>query len=714
MKNRLLLAFVLISFVVVTAHAVPVPPATNKDGSIVSGFTRANFDPTAGVTPLPFNLLFLGTTDLTLNPPVADPNDYSDPLVALGAVDGFSTTEKWVTTFTSFPNAVAPASVVSGQSVRFFEVSTVFGTIVNVSGIIRELTPGVEYVATMATPTVLAIIPLKPLKELTTYMAVLTNDINDTVGNDATAAQTYHLSKAEQPWVDANGHSTSPFFSDATATSLESLRRITAGNEAAAAAWGIPKQDIVLSWTAQTQAITPVLKHLRSIARPAPTQVAPTGLNTSILGAPGIADIHIGVITLPYYLGVPSASNPVAPLTDFFRAAPGGYVPPFNGLGLDPTSTFVTVANPLPVKTSDQTVPLLLTLPNANSGHQKPVAGWPVVIFGHGYGGNRGNLLAAADTFAAAGYAVIGIDTPLHGISPTDPALAALYVENTPWASVANERTFDVDYVDNATGAPGPDGNVDASGTHMINLGSMLTSRDNARQAQADLSVLAVTLASIDADGDSLPDLDPSTVSYAGISMGGIMGTPFAAVEPMVPNAFLSVPAGGLARALEASPTFGPRIRAGLAAAGLQPGTTDYELYFTVFQTVIDSMDPINWIGEVADFKNVLLHEVIGDTVLPNFVATAPLSGTEPMIRSAGLTAYSSTLMDPAGIDAAGRFVPPASHSSLLNPSASPAATVEMQKQMASFVASLGKTVVVENAATMVPVVQEASEEAPE
>jgi hypothetical protein len=292
--------------------------------------------------------------------------------------------------------------------------------------------------------------------------------------------------------------------------------------------------------------------------------------------------------------------------------------------------------------------------------------------------------------------------------------LAPLYVENTPFAPLANERTFDVDYVDNATGAPGPDGKVDASGTHLINLGSMLTSRDNARQAQADLSVLAVTLASIDADGDSLPDLDASTVSYAGISMGSIMGTPFAAVEPLVPNAFLSVPAGGLARALEASPTFGPRIRAGLAAAGLQPGTTNYELYFTVFQTVIDSMDPVNWITEAAAFKNVLLHEVIGDTVLPNFVATAPLSGTEPMIRAAGLAAYSSTRMDPDGIDAAGRFVPPASHSSLLSPSASPAATVEMQKQMASFVASLGKAVVVENAATMVPVAQQASEEAAE
>jgi pimeloyl-ACP methyl ester carboxylesterase len=442
--------------------------------------------------------------------------------------------------------------------------------------------------------------------------------------------------------------------------------------------------------------------------------VAPTGLNTSILGAPGIADIHIGVITLPYYLGVPSASNPVAPLTDFFRAAPGAYVPPFNGLGLNPASTFVTVANPFPLKTSDQTVPLLLTLPNANSGHQKPVAGWPVVIFGHGLGSNRGNLLAAADAFAAAGYAVIGIDTPLHGISPTDPLLAPLYVENTPWAPVANERTFDVDYVDNATGAPGPDGSVDASGTHMFNLASLLTSRDNFRQAQADLSVLAVSLASIDADGDSLPDLDASTVSYAGFSLGGITGTAFAAVEPLVPNVFLSAAAGGLARALEASPTFGPRIRAGLGAAGIQPGTADYDLFFTAFQTVLDSADPVNWITEVADFKNVVLHEVVADTVLPNFVATAPLSGTEPLIRSAGLTAYSSTLMDPSGIDAAGRFVPPATHSSLLSPSASPAATVEMQKQMASFVASLGKAVVVENAATMAPVAQPAAATAAE
>jgi hypothetical protein len=541
---------------------------------------------------------------------------------------------------------------------------------------------------------------------MTTYMAVVTNDINDTVGNDATPSTFYHLTKAQTPWVDENGNSTNPFFDDATAATLEGARGITYSQEAAAASVGIPKEDIIVSWTAQTQSITPVTKNVRSIAKPVATQVVPTGMSTGDLGLglPGIADIYFGVITLPYYLGVKSEQNPFAPLTDFWNAAPGAYVPPFDALGLDPTSTFVTVANPFPVKTSDQTVPLLLTVPNANSGHQRPAAGWPIVIFGHALGQNRADLLAAADSFAAAGYAVIGIDAPLHGITPEDTALAALYVENTPWADVANERTFDADYVNNTTGAPGPDGVVDRSGTHMFNLKSLLTTRDNGRQGEVDLSVLAVTVPGIDINGDSLPDLDGSTLKYAGISLGGILGTPFTAVESMLTSSFLSVAGGGLARALEASPTFGPPIKAGLASLGILPGTSDYELFFTAFQSVIEAMDPINWGAEAARLRNIVLHEVRGDTVIPNFVPTAPLSGTEPLISTMGLSAYSSTQLDPNGVDAAGRFVPPASHASLLSPASSPAATVEMQKQMVSFVASKGTAVVVNDPSVMEPV----------
>jgi hypothetical protein len=221
-----------------------------------------------------------------------------------------------------------------------------------------------------------------------------------------------------------------------------------------------------------------------------------------------------------------------------------------------------------------------------------------------------------------------------------------------------------------------------------------------------DLSVLAVTVPTIDIDGDGLPDLDGSNVQYLGLSMGAILGTPFVAVEPTLSSAVLSVGMGGIARGLNASQAIGPSIRAGLAAAGIVEGTADFELFFTLVQTVIDSADPINWGAEAALNHPILYHEVIGDMVVPNAVPTAPLSGTEPLMRIMGLTSYSTTQSDPAGLRLAGRFVPPASHGSLLSPASSPAATVEMQGQAGSFFATRGEIVVVINEDTMVPVPQ--------
>jgi pimeloyl-ACP methyl ester carboxylesterase len=733
MTKRILLALLVTLFAANTASAEYVTYPTNKDGSIITGVLTAGFDPLnqAGlgpVYPFPFNLFYLDldtfsfSEDFTLVVPAEDPDNFGDPLVALGAMDGFSTTEKWTTSFidgyynqsTSFrpPGNIDPASVIPGQSVRVFHVNAANPLIL--TGIVRELVPGVDFVAVAATSSVLAIIPLKPLPELSTFLAVLTNDIKDTRGNNATPDSTYFSLKRTTPWVDENGNSTYSLVPDDLAQTLETVRPIINNWEDIAEAGGVVREDIILSWTVQTESVTPVLKNVRSIAKPAPTTVGPTGMNTSALGGAGIADIYAGIITMPYYLGVPSAENPTAAITDFWTGEPGAYVPPFDASLPDTTSTHITVANPFPVQTGMQTVPLLVSVPNASSGQQKPAAGWPVVIFGHGLTGSRAHMLAVADSAAAAGYAVIAIDFPMHGISPDDPLLAGLHIENTPFAPIANERTFDVDLVDNATGAPGPDGVVDASGTHWLNLASLLTTRDNIRQGIADLSVLAVSIPFIDLNGDSLPDFDGSNIPYAGFSLGGISGTAFAAIEPMVNRAFLSVPAGGLMRAFEASPTFGPRIRAGLSAFGIEPGTADYELFLTVAQTVLDSADPINWGAEASRHNAIVLHEVIGDSVLPNYVLTAPLSGTEPLIATMGLASYSSTQVSPNGVRLAGRFMPPADHGSLLSPVGSPEATIEMQKQLASFLATKGTTVIVNDAATMVPVPEAVEEKSPE
>ena len=677
-------------------RAAPTPPPTNGDGSPVTGVLTARFDPSNAVLPLPNNLLLSGTTDLTLNPPVANPNNFGDPTVAIGTLDGWSTTGPMSTSFNASPST---ASIVPGQTVRIFEVSLT-GPGGGTTGIVRELAGGTEFVTALApsdaSGRTLAIIPTQPLKQLTSYLVVLTNGIRDARGNDATSDQAYFLAKRPSA-LCANGQSTDPLLPASTACALEPLRQLTNSHLAVAAAAGIPRDKVVLSWAFTTQSITPVMQAVRSITEPGAAQLVPTGMTTAAAGLPPVADIHIGTLKVPYYLSAPSQANPTAPLNTFWKAAPGAYVPPFNAAGLSPASTNITFANPFPVKTADINIPVLATIPNAASGRTKPATGWPVVIFQHGITGNRTHALAVSATLAAQGFAVVAIDLPLHGL-PSDSPFA---IGNTPFGAIASERTFDVDYVNNASGAPGQDGIADSSGTHFINLSSLLTSRDNLRQAVADLFVLTATLPSLDIDGNGTGDFDSSRMQFVGLSLGAIVGTSFLALEPNVNVGMLSAPGGGIARLLDGSATFGPRIRAGLAASGVQAGTPTYDSFMGAAQQVIDSIDPVNY-GFASAQNAILLHEVVGDgaankpdQVVPNNVPGAPLSGTDPLIRVLGLSAITQTTQAANGIRGVTRFTA-GEHASLISPTA-PAVTAEMQGQMASLLMSSGTTVVVQD-----------------
>jgi len=716
MKYRLIPALALVVSILAgcggsssTPRSEPAPPTNNPDGTPTTDVITANFDPSNGVLPFPINLLLSGSGDLTLNIPVSDPTDFGDPQVALNALDGFSTVSPW--TFT-FSDPVDPATITPGNSVRLFQVQFVFGTIA-VQQVVTELVPGQDYVATVAgtdpSGRTVAIVPLRPLEEMTGYMAVVTNAVQDAEGNPATPSQTYFLTKRTDPLVTEGGVSTEPLLDNATAQALEPLRQLVNAQEAAAEAVGIARDDIVLSWSATTQSITPVLNVVRSTLSATSSNLAPTGLTTADVlppgASPGIANLFIGVVELPYFLGVPSAENPTAPLNQFWEASPGNYIPPFDELGLDPTSTNITVANPIPVERDRQTVPVLVTVPNQFSGQVKPAGGWPVVIFQHGITGNRSQALALADTMASIGVVVVSMDLPLHGITQTNPMdptqpLAALYVDNTPFGPIANERTFDLDLQDNASGAPGPDGNIDSSGAYFINLQSLLTARDNLRQGQVDLSTLALNVPFMDINGDGVSDFDGSNISFVGLSLGSIVGTGFLAVEPTVNNAVLSVPGGGIANLLAASQTFGPVIRAGLQQAGVEPDSPEFFQFLGAAQQVVDSADPINWSTVAVQDNSILLHEVIGDTVVPNSVPGAPLSGTEPMIRIMGLETITATTQSAAGIRGATRFSV-GSHGSLLDPSANPATTAEMQGQAASLIATGGTTVIVNDASVI-------------
>jgi hypothetical protein len=151
------------------------------------------FNPAAGQIPFPTNLLFNGSTDGTLNLPVADPDNLADPQVALNALDGFSTVAPLTA---AFSNTLKADTVKAGVTVRVFEVALVnpflnptTQTPFAITEVKRELQAGSDYAAALlpqdANQTTLTISPLRPLTPKSAYLVVLTNGIQDSSGFDA-------------------------------------------------------------------------------------------------------------------------------------------------------------------------------------------------------------------------------------------------------------------------------------------------------------------------------------------------------------------------------------------------------------------------------------------------------------------------------------------------------------------------------------------------
>jgi hypothetical protein len=216
------------------------------------------------------------------------------------------------------------------------------------------------------------------------------------------------------------------------------------------------------------------------------------------------------------------------------------------------------------------------------------------------------------------------------------------------------------------------------------------------------LSILALSLQNISVDGDATPDLDASNVGTVIHSLGTTVGVPFAAVEPILSRAYLNAATGSIVRTAIAG-SFGAQINAGLAGAGVFPGTADYEAFLTAAQTILDSGDGINWAAEAAGRIPIIHNMVIGDTTVPNMVDGAPLAGSEAVNRTMGLVPYSSTQANPDGLHGVARFNKGV-HSSLFVPTF-PDVTAAMQGQMASFIASGGTFVQVSNSDVLVPVI---------
>jgi hypothetical protein len=303
----------------------------------------------------------------------------------------------------------------------------------------------------------------------------------------------------------------------------------------------------------------------------------------------------------------------------------------------------VGTASGVPAVQSTNTVYFNLIIPSGT----EPAGGWPVAIFGHGFGDNKNNSpFAVAGTLAHAGIATIAINVVGHGFGPG----GTLTVNQSSGPSVtlsAGGRAVDQD----------GQGTFDSTeGVNALPPDGIISNRDGLNQTAIDLMQLVRTIKTgVDVDGDGQPDLSSSRVFYFGQSFGGIYGTELLGLDPQVHTGVMNVPGGPIIEIARLSPAFRPLVERSLATRSPSllnggsdgftesiplrgeppltspaPGAMPIQEVIDNTEWVSQSSNPVSWAphirldpldGESA--KNAIVQFARGDQTVPNPTATA-------------------------------------------------------------------------------------------
>jgi len=733
--------------------------------------THPRFDPVISDIPFNTDLIFAkaAITDGT-----ADVGTPSDAVRAtLNGLDGFSTSAYFDV---MVEGSVDAATVLPMKTVFLLELNTGGKDALNpanVTGISGAATFDTRVVSLDGgSNNVIRIRPTVPLKSKAKYLVFLTNDIKDTVGKALTRSWTYNalhdssysildslvpVRNAITGWETLASGFLVATTGAAQAAAIDKLiltyTFTTTDPQAPLIAMASPRAALVAAQvdlgvsavTARSKAVDLEAAGLLSTPKQRPLKVsALTGVDMGILsnGAlPGnVGKLFTGYIKLPYYQTAPGSLPFGAFLTRnwqpdrtlFALMKPDDKFP----VDADGSTVNVTYRYPFAAKTTDESIPLQVTLPETgwvpgyagslSCGQIYAANGYPVVIYVHGITSDRTSGLALAHTLASRCVATVAIDLPLHGVAANNAFVTVLNVEKSqliPFATLygadaPHERHFNVA---GPGGAPAPMNFAaptanDGSGAQFTNLGYLLNTRDNNREAVMDLLNLNASLKGLDADFVQAQGakLNLANVNVVGHSLGGILGTVFVTVNQAaiandakiglssnlnpIRSLVASVAGTQVSQILINSATFAPVINAGLGKAGVNVGTSNYEKFMYAAQSAMDSGDPVNFAQLLSTLKiPVLLQQVKDDQVIPNSADSAPLAGTVPFARLLGTTRLGlgeTQLGADAGYTGYVKLNA-GDHASLLRPSAAaPQVTNEMQTEVVSFILGAGKVAV--------------------
>lgn len=342
---------------------------------------------------------------------------------------------------------------------------------------------------------------------------------------------------------------------------------------------------------------------------------------------------------------------------------------------------------------------------------ERPANGWPVAIFGHGFGDSMHNSpYAVGASMAAQGIATVAINVVGHG----GGAAGTLTVNrggDGPVTLPAGGRGIDQN----------GDGLVDATeGSSAAPPRGIIGSRDGLRQTVIDLMQLVREIqVGVDADGDGHADLDASRIYYFGQSFGGIYGTEFLAVEPDVAAGVPNVGGGAIVEITRLSPTFRPLLTAALATRVPPllnlPGAFDENIPLRDLPPVVNTVpgampiqeliDRTEWVTQAGNpvayaphlradplrgvpAKSVIFQFAKGDQTVPNPTTSA-------ILRASGLADRATYFRNDLAF-AANPAVPKNPHTFLTRITVPAVAAVAFgaQQQIAAFFASDGTSVI--------------------
>ncbi|EGQ9205301.1 lipase [Vibrio cholerae] len=500
--------------------------------------------------PLP-SFALMNAKDGTLEIPSGSNTSGSNPLVAMGQVDGWPIT---MPLFLDFKGAGLADNIITSGIYLYELTDSMTGS----PSIKALLTNGVDYTAvSSAASDKILIVPTKALNASSEYILAVTSEVSDANGNPVGTSASYAALKSKNK-IYSEGD-------------IATLQKVTQGVEKIFQLNDVDDTQIVYSTWFSTQSVSNTLFATRGATASAfasgsnqlETVWKQTGLGldtaytiqlgtpvdfaaaltaddnfstyvgadkkTAILGTytANTVDVTKGTVRLPYYLetgsnwntqpfesAMPSLAKIKAALADSKEQLTIGSqllaagidtsklatdaseqlklmgltLTKSDGSPLDP-ERYITRYSPVPKVKSVQDVPFLLFTPAG-------AAPTDIVIYQHGVTTAKENAYAFAKNLTAAGLAVIAIDLPLHGERSLDSTRSA---NSDPLA--------------------------------YINLTYLAVARDNLRQSILDVLGLraALTLSQPLFTGTPLSNINvrngSTKVRMLGHSLGGIVGT---------------------------------------------------------------------------------------------------------------------------------------------------------------------------------------------